>query len=161
MSFWKNKHLLVASLMAPILGVGSYFAVNFLVGERPRAAQPGQSYVLVEKPNCRWASGVCGLKNVDFELTLSYERLENGLMVLNLKSENPLDGVRLALVENQTDNGLPTSMQPVDKDGLTWALEIAQPNPESDRLHLVASSNQTLYLGDVAMKFTSMETSQQ
>ena len=161
MSFWKSKHVLVASLMAPILGIGSFYAVNYLVGERPHAAEPGKSYVLVEKPNCRYNSGICGLKNVDFELTFSYERLDNGLMLLNLKSENPLDGIKLALVKSETDDGLPVEMRPVSNDGLNWSLEIAQPDPERDRLHLVASSNQTLYLGDVAMKFTSLEPRQQ
>ena len=82
----------------------------------------------------------------------------NGLMLLKLKSENPLDGVKLALVESETDDGLPVEMRPESADGLNWSLQIKQPDPERDRLRLVASSNEVLYLGDVATKFTSLET---
>ena len=69
MSFFKNRHVVVATLMAPLLGLGAYFGMGFIFGERPQPAETGQSYKLVEKPNCRYASGLCGLKNVDFELT--------------------------------------------------------------------------------------------
>ena len=53
MIVWKNKHVLIATLMAPVLALIAYFGVNALVGEKPHAAEAGQSYVLVEKPNCR------------------------------------------------------------------------------------------------------------
>ena len=73
-------------MMAPVLGIISYFAVNALVGEDPQAAEAGQSYKLVEKPNCRYASGLCGLKNVDFELTLSFELAGDDRWLLKLES---------------------------------------------------------------------------
>ena len=57
MKFLKNKHLLTASLVAPILALMSYFAIDALVGETPHAAEEGQSYQLVEKQNCRYNSG--------------------------------------------------------------------------------------------------------
>jgi len=62
MSVLKNKHLVIAMLVAPVLAVLSYFALDVLVGERPKPAEEGQSYPLVEKPDCRYASGHCGLK---------------------------------------------------------------------------------------------------
>ena len=154
MSFWKNKHLLSAAIIAPILGLISYFAVNALVGEKPHTAEAGQSYLLVEKPNCRYASGNCGLRNGDFELQLSFERLENDQLLLKLRSASPLEGVVLAMVENEADEEQPVDMRAMGIDGLTWALDIATPDPERHRLHLVASSNQVLYYGDVATKFT-------
>lgn len=154
MSMFKNKHLLVATLMAPILGLIGYFGVNALVSEKPHAAEAGQSYQLVEKPNCRYSSGLCGLKNGDFELTLSFEFQENGRMLLKLESENPLDGVMAALVESETDEKPPVEMQPVGDDGLNWSLVIPRPDPERHRLRLVASANQSFYFGDAAMKFT-------
>ena len=158
MSFWKNKHVLIASLAAPVLGVVAYFGMGFLFGERPQPAEAGNSYQLVEKSNCRYNSGSCGLKNVDFELTLSFEQLGNDRLLLNLNSENPLDGVMLALVENALDENEPRKMQPLGSDGLNWSLEIARPDPEQDRLHLVASASQTLYFGDVATKFTASKS---
>ena len=157
MSFWKNKHVVVATLAAPVLALVSYFGAGAIFGEKPKPAEAGQSYRLVEKPNCRYSSGQCGLKNVDFELTFSFERLGNDRLLLKLKSENPLDGIKLALVQNGIDEDKPLDMQPSGKDGLNWSLDIPLPDPERDRLHLVASSMQTLYFGDVATKFTSSE----
>ena len=159
MSMFKNKHLLVATLMAPVLGLIGYFGINALVGEKPHAAEAGQSYQLVEKPNCRYASGICGLKNMDFELVISYEQLENGRMLLKLESENPLDGVMLALAESGADEEQPAQMRAVGDDGLNWTLDVKQLDPNRHRLHLVASSNQTHYYGDVATKFTLTEKS--
>jgi len=158
MSFWKNRHVLVATLVAPVLGLGAYFGVGAIFGEKPKPAESGQSYRLVEKPNCRYSSGMCGLKNVDFELTLSFERLENGRMLLSLKSENPLDGVKLAMVAEEAEDNKPVDMRPTASDGMNWSLEIPTPDPERDRLRLVAASKQTLYFGDVATKFTSVDT---
>ena len=66
MSFLKNKHLLVATLMAPVLALVSYYGIGALFGEKPLPAEAGQSYQLIEKPNCRRGSGQCSLKNVDF-----------------------------------------------------------------------------------------------
>ena len=157
MSIFKNKHMLLATLMAPVLGLVAYFGMGALVGEKPHVAESGQSYLLIEKPNCRYASGVCGLKNVDFELTLTYEWLENGDLSLMLKSENPLDGVLLALVENEADENQPVDMQSMGIDGMNWSLTLARPDPERHRLALVASTNQTLYYGDVALAFTLKE----
>lgn len=158
MSFWKNKHVVIATLAAPVLGLVSYFVVGAIFGEKPKPAEAGQSYRLVEKPNCRYSSGACGLKNADFELTLSYEPLGSDRLLLKLESENPLDGVKLALARNASDDSKPRDMRPTGDDGLNWSLDLPVPNPELDRLHLVASSMQSLYFGDVATRFTAGKT---
>jgi hypothetical protein len=157
-SAWKNKHLLIATLMAPVLALLAYFGVNAWVGETPHAAEAGQSYQLVEKPNCRHSGGLCGLRNGDFELRLRFEVLANGRMLLKLESLHPLDGVLLALVENEASDESPVDMRPIGDDGLNWSLDIGYPDPERHRLHLVASANQALYFGDAAMKFTVIES---
>lgn len=148
----------IAMLIAPVLAVISYFAVNAMVGESPHAAEAGQSYQLVEKPNCRHSGGICGLKNGDFELTLRFEWLANGRMLLALESVHSLDGVLLALVEAEASENPPVDMRPVGDDGLTWSLDIEHPDPERHRLRLVASADQALYFGDVALKFTVIES---
>ena len=158
MSFWKNKHVLIATLTAPVLALVSYYGIGALFGEKPQPAEAGQSYRLVEKPNCRYSSGLCGLKNVDFELTISFEPLGYDRLLLKLVSETPLDGVKLALVESATYEDKPRDMLATGDNGLDWSLDIQLPDPERDRLHLVASSMQTLYFGDVATKFTSTES---
>ena len=158
MSFWKNKHLLIDPLAAPVLGLVSYYGVGAIFGEKPKPAEAGQSYQLIEKPNCRYSSGQCGLKNVDFELTLSYEESGGDRLLLKLVSENPLNGVKLALVQNGIDEDQPMDMRLVGNDGLNWSVDIPRPDPERDRLHLVALSGQTLYFGDVATRFTATST---
>ena len=150
----KNKHMVTAAIVAPILALIAYFSVNALVGESPHAAEEGQSYQLVEMPSCRYGSGHCGLKNGDFELNLSTESVDDGRMLLMLESEFPLDGVKVALVEDEADEKQPVDMRVIGVDGLRWSLEITRPDPERNRLHLVASANGSLYFGDAAMKFT-------
>lgn len=154
MSFWKNKHMTVAMLVAPLLGVGSYFLVDHFVGEKPQAAEAGQSYPLVAKPNCRRGGGYCGLKNKDFELTLSYEKAGDGRLLLKLESVYPLDGVMIALGVSESEQNPPAPMLLSDEDGMNWSIEIANPDPDRHRLYLAASSGQSLYFGDVATKFT-------
>ena len=151
---FKNKHLLVATLMAPILGLLGYFAVSTFVGEKPKPAQAGQSYMLVEKPNCR----ICGLKNSDFELEISFDRLPGERLLLKLQSEHPLDGVMLAQMVNEDDDSQPKPMRAMGPDGLNWSMEIWNPDPENQRLRLVASSNGAYYIGDAALKFTYNES---
>jgi hypothetical protein len=157
MSAWKNKHIVIATLMAPVLALVAYFGIGAILGEDPIPAEAGQSYQLLEKPNCRYASGLCGLKNGDFELDLSFEMLDIERMLLKLESVHPLDGVLVALVEDETEEQTPVEMRPVGSDGLTWSLEVGRPDAERHRLHLVASSDQVLYFGDVATKFTLNE----
>ncbi len=154
MNFLKNRHLMIATLVAPVLAVLAYFAIGAMVGEKPHVAEEGQSYQLVEKPNCRYSSGNCGLKNNDFELTLNVEWLDDRRVHLMLKSVFPLDGVKVALVENEADEKPPVDMRPLSNDGLSWSLDMALPDPEQSRLRLVASSNRSFYFGDVATKFT-------
>ena len=157
MSIFKNKHMLVATLMAPLLGLGTYFAVDLLVSEKPKAAEPGQSYMLVEKPNCRHGSGRCGLKNADFELTLGFDRIAEDRILLKLQSVFPLEGVLLGQMLSEDDETQPIPMRPASPDGLNWDLEISNPDPENQRLRLVASADGSFYLGDAALKFTMTE----
>ncbi len=157
MSMFKNKHVMMAVVVAPVLSLIGYFGINALVGEKPKAASAGESYQLVEKPNCRYSSGKCGLKNADFELSMTAEPRDGGQLQLLLISEYPLDGVVIALAEEEDEEQSPQDMRLVGSDGLTWALDIERPDPERDRLHLVASASGALYFGDVATKFIIIE----
>ncbi len=153
MAVWSNKHVVIATLMAPVLALIAYFGIGALVGEDPQPAEAGQSYPLVEKPNCRYASGACGLKNADFELTLTYERLDSGRLLLRLVSAHPLDGVMLAVADAGGQEQTPVAMSPAGTGGLHWSLEMIDPDAESQRLRLVASTAGVFYFGDVATKF--------
>lgn len=160
MSVWSNKHVVIATLMAPVLALIAYFGVNTFLGETPHAAAPGESYELVEKPNCRYSSGMCGLKNGEFELTLTYQMRGTARMLLSLESVHPLEGVLLAMIENDSDEQPPVEMQATSSDGLHWSLDLARPDPEIHRLRLVASAEGALYFGDAATSFTVVESSE-
>ena len=157
MSIFKNKHVRIALVLAPILGVVSYYVTRDLGSEDPHAAREGQSYQLAAKPNCRRASGLCELKNGEFELTLTIKRPDEEQARLMLSSVFPLDGVMVALFESDGVETQPEEMQRLSEDGLQWLLEMKLSDPETDRLHLVASANGSLYYGDAAMKFTLQE----
>jgi hypothetical protein len=158
MSVWKNKHVVVALLVAPVLAILAYFTLDFMVGEKPQPARQGQSYPLAEKPNCRYGSGVCGLKNADFELELSALPLSEERVAITLTSLFPLGGVMVSLVAGDQDEGPPLSMLPRSADGTAWSLDMEQPDPRRHRLRLVASANGSLYYGDVATRFTRQES---
>jgi hypothetical protein len=155
---WKNKHVLIATLTAPVLALIAYFGIGKLIGEKPHAAEAGQSYTLVEKPKCRYASGTCGMKNGDFELVLNFDRKAGGGLLLKLSSENPLNGVLVSMAASEADAGQPDSMLPVGTDGLNWSIDITQPDPDTHRLYLVASAGGSLYYGDVSTQFTASKS---
>ncbi len=154
MSILRNKHVLVAALVAPVLALIAYFAMDHMFGETPQAAVEGQSYPLVEKPGCRWESGRCGLKNNEFELDLGFERLGGDGVRLDLESAYPLDGVMVAVAMSETDDRPPVPMNAVGDEGLRWSLEVRLPQPESDRIRLAATTGGSVYFGDVSAKFT-------
>ncbi|MGY0646152.1 MAG: hypothetical protein ACW7DN_16410, partial [Paraglaciecola chathamensis] len=60
---FKNKHIITALIVTPLLAIAGYFATDYIVSERPQQAQQGGQYQLAALPNCRYASGKCGLKN--------------------------------------------------------------------------------------------------
>ena len=157
MNFFKHRHIVVAALVAPVLALIAYFGMDYMFGEAPHAAVEGQSYSLVEKPNCRYGSGLCGLKNSDFELDLSYRRTGGNRMMLDLESAFPLEGVMLAVVRDENDEQAPIPMNAVGSDGTEWTMEVMVSNPETQRIRLVASADGALYFGDVSTRFTMAE----
>ena len=41
---WKNKHVIIALLVAPILAILAWFAVGQIAGEKAEVAEPGAQY---------------------------------------------------------------------------------------------------------------------
>ena len=154
MSMFRNRHVLVAALVAPVLALIAYFAMDYMFGETPHAAVEGQSYALVEKPNCRWESGTCGLKNNEFEFELTYRRLQGDRLKLDLESVHPLTGVLLAVVQNENDETAPVPMQAANGEGRNWTLEATITEPGTQRLRLAASAGGSVYYGDASTAFT-------
>lgn len=161
MKILRNKHLLVAALVAPVMALIGYFAFDIFLGETPQAAQPGQTYKLAEKPGCRYAGGNCGLKNADFELSIRIEPIDADRSMLLLDSLFPLEGIMAALVEAQAGTEVssaePLPMEALDDSGLAWSLAVDKPDPGRHRLQLATSSQGTFYYGDANTKFLAEE----
>jgi len=153
MKVLKNRHVLVASLVAPVLALIAWFAVDHLLGEKPHAAVEGSSYALVEKPDCRWESGHCGLKNNDFELTIAFERLPGGYLRLQLDSVFPLEGVMLGVALGDEQTQPPRAMSPASSDGLRWTLDATAVRAGDERIRLVAASGGVNYFGEASTEF--------
>ncbi len=158
MAAWKDKHVVIAMLMAPALALLAYFGIGAILGEDPQPAEAGQNYPLAEKPNCRYASGTCGLKNAEFELTLTFARLNGGRILLRLASAHPLEGVLIAVADDGGEEQIPVAMRPAGENGLAWSLDMAHPDAETQRLHLVASAAGVHYFGDISTAFTQGDT---
>lgn len=109
MNFLKNKHIIAAMIIAPILAVMSWFAVDYFVKETPHQIKNGEHYKMLVKPNCRWASGVCELKNndVNFKISSTQKKHTN---TLTLHSSVALDEVNIAIADNINDHTTPQKM---------------------------------------------------
>ena len=68
--FLASLAIVIALLVAPVLALIAYFAVDAVVAEKPEKALAGSSYPLVAKSNCRYASGRCSLENGDVQLEI-------------------------------------------------------------------------------------------
>lgn len=156
---FKNKHVIAALIVTPILAIIAYFATDYFVSEKPHKALPGESYQLAEKPNCRYESGICGLKNADFEVDISAKHLDEDYLNLSLKSIFPLDGVKLALVDNPEQQLEPREMTMQNNDPKDWQITLSQPKSENSRIRLVMASKGTIYYGDVSTAFIDYQTS--
>ena len=157
MSFFTNKHVVVAMLVAPVLAIISYFAVDSVVSEKPHKAEDGRAYALVEKPNCRYSSGKCGLKNGNFEVEIKASAVTEHKIVLELTSNHPLSRVLLGVGKGETVNGDPAVMRPQGEGQTVWSIELPKLRSE-DRLQLAIAADNTYYYGDSGVRFIDYET---
>ena len=143
-----NKHVIIAMIVAPILAILAWFAVGQIAGEKPRAAQQGKSYPLVEKSNCRYESGVCDLENQDFKLSLKL----GGDLELVVQSAHALTGIMIS-VGSPEQNLPPVAMKALDGEGMSWRYQLAQVPQPGDRIRLVAATQKNSYFGESATLF--------
>ena len=141
-----NRHVVIALIVAPILAVLAWQGVGQLNGEKPRAAQPGNAYPLVEHSNCRWHSGQCTVSNQDIELQLSLHHT-----TLAIRSSRPLARILVAIASATTQQ------QPVAmvRQGDQWQLDIQRRPGASDRLRLVAAIEGTHFFAEVSTAFAT------
>lgn len=150
-----NKHVIIAMIVAPILAVLAWIAVGQIGAEQPRPAEPGKSYPLVEKSNCRYESGACDLENEEFKLRITLQDSVQGPEFL-LSSSHSLDGVVLS-VGSAEDEARPAAMRASDGRGLLWRIALAETPGPDERIRLVARAAGSSYFADAATTFLQPE----
>ena len=153
---FKSKHVVVAMLVAPVLAIIAWFAVDYLVAETPHAAKAGAVYSLVAKPNCRYNSGQCDLKNADFELTLRATGVTAAGAELELESKFSLQNATIALVDTGNERQ-PTSMVRTDAGGQRWRGTIPRPVGDESTIRIAVIAKETAYYAEVPVVFLRFE----
>jgi len=96
---FKNKHVIVAMIVAPILAILAWYATGFIVDEKEHAMKDGSIYTLLVRPNCRWASGKCTLSNSDLKIDIT-GKYTSYTLELAIKSPIPLSEIKIAYDKN-------------------------------------------------------------
>jgi hypothetical protein len=148
---WKNKHVIIALIVAPILAVLAWFAVGTIAGEKAQVAKPGAAYPLVARSNCRWESGECDLVNNDLKMTIL--PLELGA----LDSEFPLAQATFALLSggNEVVASAEHDASPDAAAQMTVTIP-AFADPEA-MLRVAVTVQESLYFAEVPVVFMRPE----
>mgnify|MGYP006287182851 CR=1 FL=1 len=154
---WKNWHVVAAMLVAPILAILAWFAVDWFVAERPHAARPGQDYPLVAKPNCRWPSGACDLENESFRLTLAPTSLDATALRLRIESRFPLSGATVGLAPAAGAASEPVVFSPGNEEATVWSGTLPAPRDEDAALQVVVNAAGSRYFAEVPVVFLAEE----
>lgn len=152
MSLFTNKHVIVALLVAPVLALIAYFAVDMLVSETPHQAISGQSYPLVAKSNCRYSSGRCSLVNGDVRLELVADADQ-----LTVKSSHMVEGLHMAIADTSSGAERHLALQ-VLADEQHWQTSLPITMPEQGLLRVALSIAGTTYFAETQLAFTAFET---
>ncbi|MBL4828112.1 MAG: hypothetical protein JKY66_10460 [Spongiibacteraceae bacterium] len=156
---FKNKHIIVAMIVAPILAVGAYFTTDYVVSEKPHLAKEGGAYQLIPKSNCRYKSGRCTFKNGTFEASLQAKIPGDNTMVLSLDSVHSLDGVKLVLLDGKQFDNRPVDMQADNAERTRWVVTLPQTQHDNSQLRIVMAANSAVYFGETQTDFFVYETS--
>lgn len=155
---FKNKHIIIALLIAPVLSIIAYVGTDMALSEKPHAAKEGQDYKLRSKSNCRYTSGLCDMENGEFKVQFRSEKLTSNQLELSLSSAFPLEGIKLSLVDNPENNAQPIDMQSSSNDGKHWHVTLPAPASEESWLRVAIQADGILYYGDTQTAFIKYET---
>ena len=148
-----NKHVVVAMLVAPVLGILAWFSVDYFIGERPHAAKDGASYALVARPNCRRLSDGCELVNEDFQLTLAVTSFDATGAVLDLISVFPLSQVGIGVANAGVEAGPPTALELADAEGKRWRGRVDGSLDADTQLRVVAFADDSSFYAEIPVTF--------
>ena len=151
--------MIAAMVVAPILAVIAYFAVDYVVKEKPKVAREGQSYPLVAKSNCRYESGECVFINSSFRANLTVEKTQNSA-ILVLNTSHPLEGVQVGFAQAGEDieKAVPQSMRANNNSGQQWRFPVDFKVDETTTLAIAMTANGSHYFGQTIMAFSEYKT---
>jgi len=149
---FKNKHVVIAMLVAPVLSIMAWLAVDYFLSERPHAAKEGAAYLLIAKSNCRYDSGECDLENSDFKINVRPMSVTSGSVQLEMTSAFPLQSASLGLVNNETP-APPAEMRATTAEGLHWTTRIDRPAGESSRIRIAVTADGTTWYAEIPVIF--------
>lgn len=156
MKFFTNKHVIASLIIAPILAVLAWFAVDDYVSEKPQSALAGQSYNLIAKSNCRWESGYCFLENEDLEIHITTNNQKYGQNSLMVRSQIPIDLLNFALVSEPGKDSSPMAMKPINPDYTEWVSD--ELNLQNNQfLQFVFGINQSRFYAETPTTFVYKE----
>lgn len=150
---FRNKHIVIALLVAPMLAIIAWFAVDYFVAERPQAASPGESYPLVAKPNCRRLSDACELSNADLTLTLVATRTDATGATVELTSALPLGRAAVGLANDGVDDGPPSLLEIADAEGLSWRGSVSGRIDADTAMRVLVRANEANFYAEVPVTF--------
>lgn len=149
---FKNKHVVIAMLVAPVLAIMAWFAVDYFVGERPHAATPGSAYTLVARSNCRYTSGQCDLENADFKLSIRPGMVSASSIALTLSASHELQSAAMGLVDGD-DTQPPAPMTRTDDAGTEWQALLPSPASDDASIRVAVTANGATWYAEVPVVF--------
>lgn len=145
-----NRHLVIALMVTPLLAMAGWWASGLFADHEPVPAQKGSVYPLLEKSNCRYASGRCLLENVDFTIALTYGFGSDGHFLI-AQASHPLSNILLAVAEDE--QSAPQAMERRDTERQEWRLALDGRPSAAARIRLVARNADVTWYGDAATHF--------
>ena len=158
MQFLKNKHIVLAMFVAPVLAIIAYFATDHIVSEKPHLVQQGQTYKLAARPNCRYPSGQCTLHNGDVEINVQVERVTDSAIKLILQSNLPLQNALASFADDDTDAAQPSTMYRAAPESNIWNAEFDRVDAEKSTLRLALEIAGSIFYAETPAVFIDYET---
>ncbi len=141
-------------LVAPVLAIMGWFAVDYFVAERPHAAKPGSAYTLIAKSNCRYASDQCDLENADFKLSIRPGMVSASSIALTLSASHELQSAALGLVEGDSTQP-PAPMTRTNDAGTEWQGLLQSPASDESSIRVAVTANGATWYAEVPVVFIS------
>ena len=153
---FKNKHVVIAMLVAPVLAIMAWFAVDYFVAERPHPAKPGSAYKLIAKSNCRYASGQCDLENADFKLSIRPGMVSASSVALTLSASHELQSATIGLVEGDSAQAA-APMTRTNDTGTEWQGLLPSPSSDEAQIRVAVTAKDATWYAVIPVVFLQTE----